>query len=132
VIHVRGGKGKKDRFAPLSPKLLDELRAYWREMRPKDFLFPGRHPLRPIATGSIPQVCRITAEKAGLNKRVTPHTLRHSFATHLLEDGVDMPTIQLLLGHGALKTTARYTHVSTDKICAVRTPLDLLPDMIAT
>jgi len=128
VIHVRAGKGNKDRFVPLSPKLLDVLRSYWRELRPKEFLFPGRSPSRPIATGSIRQACRTTAEKAGLSKRVTPHTLRHSFATHLLEDGVDMSTIQLMLGHGALKTTAHYARVSSERIRAVRTPLDMLPD----
>ncbi len=129
VIHVRAAKGRKDRFVPLSPRLLEQLRAYWREERPKEYLFPGRTPLCPIATGSIRQVCRIAAEKAGLDRRVTPHTLRHCFATHLLESGTDVRTIQLLLGHGALRTTTRYTHVSTEKLRSVRTPLDLLPDV---
>lgn len=132
VIHVRGGKGKKDRFVPLSPKLLDELRAYWPISRPKPFLFPGAHPRRPITRSTIARVCKNAAHKAGIEKRVSPHTLRHCFATHLLEDGVDVRTIQVLLGHGALKTTAHYAHVSSEKIRAVRTPLDLLPDTNAS
>ncbi len=129
VIEVRGGKGKKDRFVPLSPKLLDALRAYWRTHRPRAFLFPGADPVRPMATGAIREVCRVAAYKAGLKKRVTPHTFRHSFATHLLEDGVDVRTIQVLLGHGALRTTTRYTHVSTEKLRSIKTPLDLLDDL---
>ncbi len=127
VIHVRAGKGKKDRFVPLSPKLLAELRAYWRIARPRPFLFPGAQAHRPITTGSIRGVCRRIAPMAGLKKRVTPHTFRHSFATHLLEAGVDLRTIQMLLGHGSLKTTSRYTHVSTERLRSIRTPLDRLP-----
>jgi len=128
VIHVQAGKGKKDRFVPLSPKLLAELRAYWRIARPQPFLFPGADPSRPIARESIWRACRRAASKAALGKRVTPHTLRHCFATHLLESGVDIRTIQMLLGHGALRTTCRYTHISTEKLRQVTTPLDLLPD----
>jgi site-specific recombinase XerD len=127
VIHVCAGKGKKDRLVPLSPKLLEELRAYWRVFRPRPFLFPGAQARRPISRKSIAQVCRRTARTAGLKKRVTPHTFRHSFATHLLEAGVDVRTIQMILGHGALRTTGRYTQVSTDRIRSVRTPLDRLP-----
>jgi site-specific recombinase XerD len=129
VIRVRAGKGKKDRFVPLSPRLLEELRAYWRIARPRPFLFPGDQAHRPITTGSIRGACRRTTRLAGLKKRVTPHTFRHSFATHLLEAGVDLRTIQLLLGHGALKTTARYTRVSTRKFRSLRTPFDRLPPL---
>ena len=129
VIHVRAGKGKKDRFVPLSPKLLEELRAYWRIARPHPFLFPGARAHRPMATTSIRGACRRTVRLAGLKKRVTPHTFRHSFATHLLEAGVDLRTIQMLLGHGTLKTTARYTRVSTRKIRSLRTPFDRLPPL---
>lgn len=130
VIRIRRGKGKKDRFTILSPKLLVELRAYWRAAQPKPklFLFPGADPDRPITPGTILRVCRDAAHRAGLKKPVTPHILRHCFATHLLEDGVDIRTIQLLLGHESLKTTSRYTHVSTEKLRSVCSPLDLLPD----
>jgi len=128
VIHVQAGKGKKDRFVPLSPRLLDELRAYWRISRPRPFLFPGQDPAQPITRETIWRVCRRAADKAGLAKRVSPHTLRHCFATHLLEAGEDIRTIQMLLGHRALRTTCRYTHVSVEKLRSVRTPLDLLPD----
>ena len=130
VIHVRAGKGKKDRFVPLSRKLLEELRAYWCIARPRPFLFPGAQSHRPIATTSIRGACRRTARLAGLKKRVTPHTFRHSFATHLLEAGVDLRTIQMLLGHGTLRTTARYTLVSTERIGSIQTPFDRLPDLI--
>jgi site-specific recombinase XerD len=129
VIHVRAAKGRKDRFVPLSPLLLRELRSYWRQERPENYLFPGRTPLCPITTGSIREICHSAAQKAKLGKRVTPHTLRHSFATHLLENGADTRTIQMLLGHGSLRTTTRYTHVSTEKLRSVKTPLDLLADV---
>ena len=128
VIHVRHTKSKKDRFVPLSPRLLEELRAYWRIGRPRSFLFPGPDPLRPITRGTIRTVCRNAARRAGIEKRVSPHTLRHCYATHLLEHGVDIRTIQLLLGHGSLRTTSRYTHVSVERLRSIRTPLDLLPD----
>lgn len=126
LIHVRAGKGRKDRFVPLSPRLLAELRTYWRRDRPQRYLFPGPDALKPITTHSIRQVCRKAVHAAGLRKRVTPHTLRHCFATHLLEAGTDLRTVQMLLGHGSLKVTSRYLHVSPEKIRAVRTPLDLL------
>ena len=128
VIHVRAGKGKKDRVVPLSPRLLKALRSYWRVLRPTPYLFPGANPRRPITRGTIARVCRNAAHRAGLKKRVTPHSLRHAFATHLLEAGVDVRTIQVLLGHGSLKTTTRYMHVSAEKIRSVRSPLDMLPD----
>ena len=129
VIHVRHAKGKKDRFVPLSPKLLDELRAYWRISRPQPFLFPGAHPRRPVSRTTVAKACKKAARKAGIKKRVSPHTLRHAFATHLLEADVDVRTIQVLLGHGALRTTTRYTHVSTEKLRSIRSPLDRLDDL---
>jgi site-specific recombinase XerD len=129
VIHVQHTKSRKDRYVPLSPKLLDELRSYWRGARPRPFLFPGADPSRPITTGSIREVCRIATSKSGLDKTVTPHTLRHCYATHLLEAGVDLRTIQMLLGHAALRTTSIYLHVSTERICSIQTPLDLLDDL---
>lgn len=128
VIHVRKGKGRKDRFVPLSPKLLDELRVYWRASRPRPFLFPGSDPHRPITPGSIALVCKSATRRAGLKKRVSPHTLRHAFATHHLEAGTDVRTIQMLLGHGSIRTTCCYMHISREKISSIPTPLDLLPD----
>jgi len=127
VIHVRHTKSRKDRYVPLSPRLLEALRSYWRIFRPKPFLFPGQDPCRAITRGSIARVCRNAATLAGLKKRVTPHLLRHAFATHLLEAGADLRTIQLLLGHSSLKTTSRYLHVSAEKLHSVCTPLDMLP-----
>ena len=132
VLQVRAGKGNKDRIVPISPKLLEELRVYWRALRPWPFLFPGSDPHGPIATHSIRQVCRRATLQAGLSKRVTPHTLRHCFATHLLEAGVDVRTIQVLLGHGSLKTTTRYTQVSTQRLRSVTSPLDLLDALPAS
>ncbi len=129
VIHVRHTKSRKDRLVPLSPRLLEELRIYWRAHKPRTFLFPGRDPHRPITRGTIGQACRRALRKAGLTKRITPHTLRHAFATHLLEAGVDLRTIQLLLGHSSLRITLRYTHISKTRICSIRTPLDALPDV---
>lgn len=129
VIHVRGGKGRKDRIVPLSPRFLETLRAYWRTHRPGPFLFPGPNPRRPITRGTISKVCAKAAGDAGVLKRVSPHALRHSFATHLLEAGLDVRIIQMLLGHTSLRTTTRYTHISTEKLRSIRTPLDLLADL---
>lgn len=126
VIHVRQGKGSKDRIVMLSPRLLKLLREYWREYRPKEWLFPGRDPGVPISAASVQQVCKRAAELAGISKHVHPHTLRHSFATHLLENGVDLRRIQLLLGHGNLKTTSVYLHVAADVVQSTPSPLDLL------
>lgn len=128
VINIRGGKGKKDRFVPLSPILLDHLRAYWRTSRPKPFLFPGADPRRPISRNSVAIMCRRTARRAGLGKRITPHTLRHCFATHHLDAGVDVRSVQMLLGHRSLQTTSRYLHISTKKLQDMPTPLDRLPE----
>lgn len=130
VIRVRQGKGQKDRYVMLSPALLAILREYWREHRPTDWLFPGVQPDRLLSRGAINQVCRKIARKAGLAKRVSPHTLRHTFATHLLEAGVDIRTIQALLGHRSLRTTALYTFVSFEKVVATKSPLDALGDLL--
>jgi len=124
VIRVRQGKGRKDRYVMLSPKLLDLLRLYWKAARPRTWLFPGRETDRHLCVTAVQKACRQAAQAAGLSKHVTVHTLRHSFATHLLEAGTDLPTIQLLLGHRCLRTTAIYTHVSTERLQATSSPLD--------
>jgi site-specific recombinase XerD len=126
IIKVRQGKGHKDRFTMLSPALLDLLRQYWQVYRPKQWLFPGRYPQRPINTVTIFRICQQAVEVARLSKSVSPHSLRNSFATHLLEAGTDLRTIQLLLGHRNLKTTALYMHVSTQALRSTTSPLDLL------
>jgi integrase/recombinase XerD len=132
VIKVEQGKGQKDRFVMLSPRLLDELRSYWVRVRPKEWLFPGRHPEHPINKTSVEEACKIARRRAGISKPVTPHSLRHAFATHLLESGTDVRTIQLLLGHRNLATTARYLRIATSKVCSTSSPLDLLPQPMAT
>ena len=126
VIRVRHGKGAKDRDVMLSTQLLGILRAYWRLARPQRFLFPGRDEDRPISPTVLHAACRSAVEAAGLSKRVTLHTLRHSFATHLLENGADIRIIQALLGHANLSSTARYTHVAAHLIRATPSPLDRL------
>jgi site-specific recombinase XerD len=127
LIHVRLGKGAKDRMTKLSPRLLDVLRDYWRAVRPKTWLFPqANNPNLPASTLCIARMVRRLAQRAGISKVVTPHTLRHSYATHLLDAGTDLRTIQVLLGHRSLKTTAIYLHVSQDKIATAASPLDLL------
>jgi site-specific recombinase XerD len=132
VIHVRQGKGRKDRDVMLSPKLLAELRDYWRRASPRSkiYLFPGkgRHQNGdvPMQAKSVFDAVRQAAKRAGIDKHVHPHTLRHSFATHLLESGADLHTIQLLLGHADLKTTSRYLHLSERHIKATASPLDSL------
>jgi integrase/recombinase XerD len=126
VIHVRSGKGRKDRYVMLSEQLLGILRAYWRCARPQHFLFPGPDPARPITVRSLQLACRLAAETAGLDKMVTVHTLRHSFATHLLEQGVDIHVIQDLLGHRHINSTARYARVAVNTIRQVKSPLDAL------
>jgi len=126
MIRVCQGKGSKDRYVMLSPILLEVLRTYWKAERPSDWLFPGARPGQPISARAVRSACQRAATDAGLAKRVTPRTLRHSFATHLLEAGATIRIIQLLLGHRSLRTTARYTHVSRASICAVSSPLDAL------
>jgi len=126
IIQVRQGKGHKDRLVMLSPTLLDLLRQYWKVYRPAHWLFPGKRPDKPINATTIYRICQHAAQTAKLAKSVSPHTLRHSFATHLLEAGTDLRTIQLLLGHHNLKTTALYMHVSTQALRSTISPLDLL------
>ena len=126
TIRICQGKGRKDREVMLSPRLLVVLRAYWKATRPTDWLFPGNVPGRPITDGSVHRICVRAADAAGLGKHVTIHTLRHSFATHLLEGGTDLQTIQVLLGHRSLRTTAVYTHVSAVALAATQSPLDRL------
>jgi len=126
VIRVDQGKGRKDRHAMLSPQLLSLLRAWWLQCRSKGWLFPGRDPLLPMTVRQLNRVCHMAAEAAGLGSWVTPHTLRHSFATHLLESDIDVRVIQVLLGHAKLDTTARYTHVATNVLRTVMSPLDRL------
>jgi len=126
VIRVEAGKGGKDRYVMLSPKLLDILRAYWRKARPRQWLFPGDLPGQPISTSAVEFVCRQVREQAAIAKPVTPHSLRHAFAVHLLESGTDVRTIQLLLGHRSLSTTARYLRLATSKVCATASPLEFL------
>ncbi len=128
VLHVRCGKGAKDRYVMLSAVLLERLRAYWRAERPRgSLLFPGRNPSRPVHPATVRNALHRAVGACALTKRVSPHTLRHSFATHLMEAGTPLPVIQALLGHGSLRTTARYTHVSTHLIAATPSPLDRLP-----
>jgi integrase/recombinase XerD len=126
VIRVRCGKGQKDRYVMLSPRLLEVLRAYWKAARPSDFLFPGAAADQPLTTGSVRKVCSRARRAAGLDKHVTVHTLRHSFATHLLESGTDLRTIQVLLGHHSFSTTARYVHVATASLPSTKSPFDRL------
>jgi integrase/recombinase XerD len=126
LIRVEMGKGRKDRHAMLSPQLLSLLRAWWLQCRSRGWLFPGQDPLRPISVRQLNRVCHMAAEAAGLGSWVTPHTLRHSFATHLLESDIDVRVIQVLLGHAKLDTTARYTHVATNVLRTVMSPLDRL------
>ena len=126
VIHVRQGKGAKDRLVPLSRRLLEELRAYWRVCRPRTYLFPGKKPDRALTNGGVQRLFRAIATRAGLTKRCSMHTLRHSYATHLLEAGVDLLTLKSLLGHRSLETTAHYLHVSTQRLQQTPSLLDLL------
>jgi len=126
VIRIENGKGGKERYVMLSAPLLGILRSYWRLARPSLYLFPGRTENKPIEQTVLHAACRSAAAAAGLDKRVSVHVLRHSFATHLLENGADIRVIQVLLGHENLSTTARYTRVSTGLIAATASPLDRL------
>ena len=126
MIRVRQGKGRKDRDVPLPDRLLQVLRAYWATHRSTGWLFPGRFPDRPTSCTTVSELCHQISRRAGLGKRVTVHTLRHSYATHLLDAGTDLRTIQVLLGHLHIRTTARYTHVSPAKLGSIPSPLDLL------
>ena len=132
ILRVVQGKGQRDRYAMLSPSLLVLLRAWWRQghaqgqMRPGGWLFPGRNPVNPLSTRQLNHICHAAAAVAELDQRVSMHTLRHSFATHLLENKVDIRVIQVLLGHRKLETTARYSHVATRTLSEVTSPLEHL------
>ena len=124
VIRVEQGKGRKDRYVMLSPHLLALLRAWWMAARPQGWLFPGRDRVQPMTTRQLNRACHAAAQMAEINKRVSLHTLRHSFATHLLEQNIDVRVIQVLLGHAKLDTTALYTRVATKTISEVMSPLE--------
>jgi len=127
LIHVQEGKGGKDRYVMLSPRLLAVLRRYFRAVRPRgNWMFPSWRGDRHLSSKSLSQACRDASKQSGLTKRITAHTLRHSFATHLLENGTDTRVIQVLLGHSRIDTTARYTKVATHVIAATPSPLDAL------
>jgi site-specific recombinase XerD len=132
VIWVRGGKGHKDRQVMLAEPLRDLLAAYWRWKRPADWLFPGERPGRPISCNGIFQLCQSAARRAGITKLVHPHSLRHAFATHLLDDGVNLLVSQTLLGHAHLKTTARYLHLSDSAVRSTKSPLEMLGSLDLT
>jgi site-specific recombinase XerD len=128
LIRVEQGKGAKDRYVCLSPRLLQVLREYFRRQRPQaPWLFPAIKPGKHISAATIQQICREAAQLSGIQKRITAHTLRHSFATHLLENGEDIRVIQVLLGHRRIDTTARYTAVTSARIASTASPLDVLP-----
>src|SRR6202051_3362389 len=132
MLRVEQGKGRKDRHAMLSPVLLGLLRDWYRIGRPQGWLFPGQNPVAPMSTRQLTRACHAAAQMAEITKRVSPHTLRHSFATHLLEQGIDVRVIQVLLGHVKLETTALYTRVATNTIRQVMSPLDRLTPLHAT
>ena len=124
LIRVEQGKGRKDRYVMLSPHLLELLRAWWKAARPQGWLFPGQNRVNPLTARQLARACHSAAQMAEIGKRVSPHTLRHSFATHLLEQNVDIRVIQVLLGHAKLDTTALYTRVATKTIREIISPLD--------
>ncbi|HZM11265.1 MAG TPA: tyrosine-type recombinase/integrase [Candidatus Limnocylindrales bacterium] len=126
TITIHQGKGNKDRVVMLSPVLLEVLRQYWRRKKPSEWLFPGKNPDQPVGCNALRRAFHNAVRRAGLTKKVSPHSLRHSFATHLLESGTDLRTIQLLLGHSSLKPTTRYLHVSQKHVRATASPLDSL------
>jgi len=131
VIRVEQGKGQKDRYVMLSPKLLEILRSWWRVSKPRCWLFPSDMPGHHISKDAVEQACQKARRISGIRKPITPHSLRHGFAVHLLESGTDVRTIQLLLGHRSLTTTARYLRLATSKVCSASSPLDLLPHPVS-
>jgi integrase/recombinase XerD len=131
VIRVDQGKGQKDRYVMLSPRLLEILRDWWRLAKPKPWLFPGNIPGRHITTGTVELACQEAHRAARIPKPITPHSMRHAFSVHLLERGTDVRTIQLLLGHRSLATTARYLRIAANKVCSTTSPFDLLPQPMA-
>ena len=126
LIRIDGGKGGKDRYAMLSPRLLEILRSYWRIARPHYWLFPGQEPGHHVGKATLQDACRAARRRAGINKPITAHSLRRSFATHLLEIGIDIRVIQVLLGHADLSSTSRYTQVPTTLITKTPSPFDSL------
>ena len=132
VIRVEQGKGQKDRYVMLSPRLLEILRDWWRVGKPPQWLFPGDIPGQHIGRSAVELACQKARRRCPIPKPTTPHSLRHAFAVHLLESGTDVRTIQLLLGHRSLATTARYLRIATCKVCSTNSPLDLLPRTTST
>jgi site-specific recombinase XerD len=132
VLRVEQGKGMKDRYVMLSPKLLEILREWWRVEKPQRWLFPGDTPGQHITRYAVEDACRKAHQTCKILKPITPHSLRHAFAVHLLEQGTDVRTIQLLLGHRSLATTAKYLRIATSKVCSTASPLDLLPQPVPT
>ena len=138
VIRVDQGKGHKDRYVMLPPKLLAMLRDYWKRTHPGEWLFPGDRVGQPISPLTIGHICRQVRLQCGIGKPITPHSMRHAFAVHLLEAGTDLRTIQLLLGHRNLGTTARYLMIATSQVCATTSPLEslevivpIVPDLVS-
>jgi site-specific recombinase XerD len=131
VLRIEQGKGQKDRYVMLSPKLLEILREWWRVNRPTHWLFPGDRLDHPITRSAVEQECQQAHRRSRIPKPITPHSMRHAFAVHLLEAGTDVRTIQLLLGHRSLATTARYLRIATSKVCSTSSPLDLLPHPVS-
>ncbi|MEM5292651.1 tyrosine-type recombinase/integrase, partial [Paraburkholderia sabiae] len=115
------------RYVMLSPRLLEILRTYWQDAHPRGWLFPGDIPGHPITRGAVSRICALARQRCGIQKPITPHSLRHAFATHLLEAGTDVRRIQLLMGHRSLATTSRYLRIATSTVCATASPFDLLP-----
>jgi site-specific recombinase XerD len=133
VLHIRGGKGGKDRLVPLSPRMLAALRRYWAKTRPPStWLFPGRGPEAPITKDAVRKVLKCAVKELGLTKQLSLHSLRHGFATHLLEDGEDLRVLQTILGHSHIQTTAHYAQVTTQRLRKVRSPLDRLTKSTST
>ena len=126
LIRVHLGKGNKDRYTILGPSLLKALRSYWRAWQPKAWLFPGWDRQKQLTGGAVQKICFRTRKKLGIQKPISPHTLRHCFATHLLEAGLDLRTIQVLLGHASIDSTSRYLKVAPEGLCAIRPNTDLL------
>ena len=126
-LHIVAGKGSKERFVPASPRLLEELRAYWKLGRPELFLFPGKMPNTPLSSTTIQKAMKLAVAKAGIKKAATPHTLRHSWATGMLEAGVDLLTISKILGHASFVTTMIYLHVRRQHFDRTPSPIDWLP-----
>jgi integrase/recombinase XerD len=126
TLRVEQGKGQRDRYVMLSPQLLELLRDWWRAARPQVWLFPGQNPINPMTPRQLNRAVTAAKDLAGISKRVSPHTLRHSFATHLLEQGVDIRVIQVLLGHAKLETTALYTRVAVNTVRDIKSPLERL------